>query len=265
MKSNLLYPSLITGIIVMLCIPGGAFADAPEVLAFTAASLTGASGDLATAFVEEYPDYEVTWNLAGTQDLKTQVENGALPDVFISASAKYTKQMKEDGWFVEDTVSDLVSNWIIVILPKDNPADITSLADLANPGVMIAMGTEDVPVGINTRLVIDKIAAVDEYGEEWKDAVFENTVTYEVSEPGVVEKVKLGEVDAGFVYKSSYAAAQDELMALEIEKDLNELQYYSIAILEEATNPEGAADFVDFLLGKIGQGILADFGFTPAA
>ena len=265
MRSNLLYPSLIIGIIVMLCVPCGAFADAPEVLAFTAASLTGASDDLAAAFGEEYPDYEVAWNLAGTQDLKTQVENGAGPDVFISASARYTKEMTEDGWFVEDTVRDLASNWIIVILPKDNPANIVSLADLANSDVMIAMGTDAVPVGINTRLVIDKIAALDEFGEEWKDAVFENTVTYEVSEPGVVEKVKLGEVDAGFVYQSSYAAAQDELMALEIAEELNEIQYYSIAILAEATNPDGAVDFVDFLLGEIGQGILADFGFTPAA
>jgi molybdate transport system substrate-binding protein len=265
MKSNLLYPSLIIGTFVMLLVPCCVFADAPDVLAFTAASLTGASDDLAAAFVEEYPDYSVIWNLAGTQDLKTQVENGALPDVFISASARYTREMTEDGWFVEDTVHNLASNWIIVILPKDNPANIVSLADLANPDVMIAMGTDAVPVGINTRLAIDKIAELDEFGEEWKDAVFENTVTYEVSEPGVVEKVVLGEVDAGFVYQSSYSASQDALMALEIAEEQNEIQYYSIAILLEATNPDGAIDFVDFLLGEVGQGILADFGFTPAS
>ena len=263
MKSNLLHPSLIIGFIVFLCLPFGVLAD--DVVAFTAASLTGASDDLGAAFTEEYPEQAAVWNLAGTQDLKTQVENGAMPDVFISASARYTTEMTDAGWFVNETVTDLTSNWIIVILPANNPADITSLEDLANPDLKIAMGTDAVPVGINTRVIIDNIAALDEFGEEWKDAVFANTVTYEVSEPGVVEKVKLGEVDAGFVYQSSYAAAQDELMSLEIPKEQNAIQYYSIAILAEAKNPDGAAAFTEFLLGEIGQEILAGFGFTPVS
>jgi len=264
MENGKLTPYLTAGILVMLCISSGAFAEQTNVLTFTAASLTGASGDLGAAFTQQYPEYAAVWNLAGTQELKTQVENGAMPDVFISASAGYTREMTEGGWFMDGTVHDLTSNWIIVIVPRDNPANIVSLEDLAKPGVMIAMGTDAVPVGINTRKIIDKMAELDEFGEEWKDAVFANTVTYEVAEPGVVEKVKLGEIDAGFVYQSSYSAAQDSLLSIVIPKDQNELQYYSIAILAEAKNPDSAAALTEFLLGDIGQGILADYGFTPS-
>jgi molybdate transport system substrate-binding protein len=264
MTNNLLRTFFVLGCILFLT--GGVCAAQTELSVFAAASLTGVSEDLKAAFTEEYPDYTTQWNLAGTQELKTQVENGATPDVFISASARYTREMTEDGWFIANSVSELASNWIIVIVPTENPAGITSLADLANPGVMIAMGNEDVPVGINTRSVIDKIAALEEYGSEWKDAVFENTVTYELSEPGVVEKVKLGEVDAGFVYQSSYSAAKDTLSALEIAKEQNEIQYYSIALLAESKSPYGAVvAFEEFMLGEVGQAILVDFGFTPAS
>lgn len=236
-----------------------------EVIAFTAASLTGASGELAEAFESEYTGYSVTFNLAGTQDLKTQVMNGADADVFISASPKYTNELKNGGYFINDTVQDLVSNWITVIVPADNPGEITTLADLAKPGVMIAMGTEEVPVGINTRKVIDKIANQSEYGSDWKDAIYANMVTYEVAEPSVVEKVKLGEVDAGFVYQSSSSASGDAIWKIEIPKDLNEIQYYHIAILTETKKPDGAAAFEEFMLGATGHEILERFGFIPAS
>lgn len=239
--------------------PGG------DVIAFTAASLTGASGELEPAFESEHPGYAVTWNLAGTQELRTQVVNGANADVFISASPRYTTELKNGGYFINDTVTDLVTNWITVIVPAANHGEITTLADLAKPGIMIAMGTEEVPVGINTRKVIDKMANQSEYGSEWKDAVYANTVTYEVTEPSVVEKVKLGEVDAGFVYQSSSSAAGDSVQILNIPEEMNEIQYYHIAILKDVKNPEGAAAFTEFMTGAGGQGILEEFGFTPAS
>jgi len=236
-----------------------------DIIVFAAASLTGASGELAEAFESEHPGYSVTWNLAGTQDLKTQVMYGAGADVFISASPKYTTELKNGGYFINDTVQDLVSNWITVIVPADNPGEIATLADLAKPGVMIAMGTEEVPVGINTRKVIDKIANQSEYGSDWKDAIYANTVTYEVAEPSVVEKVKLGEVDAGFVYQSSWSASGDAIQKIEIPEELNAIQYYHIAILKDVKNPDGAAAYTEFMTGAGGQEILGEFGFTPAS
>lgn len=255
----------IIGIICFLFLSTPVYADETgDVTAFIAASLTGASEEIKPVFEAANPGTTLTINLDGTQALKTQVENGALPDVFISASAKYTKELTNSGYFVNDTVADLCTNWITIVTPKDNPAEITTIADLSKPGILIAMGTEEVPVGINTRKVIDKIANDTAYGSEWKDAVFANTVTYETTEPGVVEKVKLGEVDAGFIYESSYKASEEDLNKITIPEDFNELQYYSIATLNLAPNSAGAEAFENFMLGEEGQKILADFGFTPA-
>jgi len=269
MKKGIPHGFILMGVILSLfLLIGGVAADTPggkEVLTFAAASLTGASGDLGTEFQATYPAYSVTWNLAGTQEIKTQVENGATPDLFLSASAKYTKEMKNQGWFVNDTVKNLTSNWITVIIPSGNPGKITSLKDLSKPGVKIAMGTKDVPVGINTIAVLDKMANSSEYGTEYRDAVINNTVTYEVSEPGVVGKVELGEVDAGFVYLSSSIASKDKVKVIEIPKEINAIQYYSVAVMTEANDPEGAGAFEEFLLSDAGQDILGEYGFTPVS
>jgi len=255
----------ILGVFCLLLLSTAVSADEiGDVTVFVAASLTGASEEIKPVFEEANPRTTVTFNLDGTQALKTQVENGALPDVFISASAKYTKELTQSGYFVNDTVTDLCTNWITIVTPKDNPAEITTLADLAKPGMLIAMGTEEVPVGINTRKVIDKIANDSAYGSEWKDAVFANTATYETTEPGVVEKVKLGEVDAGFIYESSYKASEEDLNMVTIPENFNELQYYSIATMNLAPNRAGAEAFENFMLGEEGQKILASYGFSPA-
>ena len=118
-----------------------------NVVAYTAASLTGVSPKLASDFEKMYPGDQVVFNLDGTQALKTQVENGAYADVFISASNSYTNALNKEGYFVNGTVKPLTSNYVIVILPASNPGNITSLADLANPGVKIAMEDKSVPAG----------------------------------------------------------------------------------------------------------------------
>lgn len=173
-----------------------------NVVAFTAASLKGASPKLADGFAKMYPGHTVVFNLDGTQNLKTQVQNGAYADVFISASQKYTTELDKGGSFVSGTVKPLTSNYVIVILPASNPGKITSLQDLSRPGLKIAMAAYSVPVGTVTYSSLSNLAK-STYGKDWNTSVFSNVVTYETSEPGVASKVALGEVDAGFVYEYS--------------------------------------------------------------
>jgi molybdate transport system substrate-binding protein len=231
------------------------------VVAYTAASLKGASAKLGPAFQTAYPGTQVIFDLDGTQILKHQVESGAYADIFISASNTYTNALKDEGYFIDDTVKPLTSNYIIVILPAKNPGNITSLADLGLAGKRIAMGTADVPVGINTRIVIDKLAN-STLSAAWKDQLYKNVKTYETAEPGIVTKVSLGEVDAGFVYESSYkAAAKGTLLSVDIPKENNALQTYSVAVMRISTNKPAAQAFENFLLSPDGQKIFADFGF----
>ncbi|MEN6611635.1 MAG: molybdate ABC transporter substrate-binding protein [Methanoregulaceae archaeon] len=236
------------------------------VIAYTAASLSGASKVITPAFHKEYPQAFVTFNLAGTQTIKHQVESGAYADVFISASSSYTNSLKNEGYFVNDTVKELTTNYVILILPANNPGKITSLADLATPGKKIAIGTSEVPIGIVTRGVLDKLGN-STYNASWEQAVYNNVVTYETAEPSIATKVALGQVDAGFVYESTYKAAKNgTLTAIDIPKEQNVLQKYQIAVMRLSTNKDAAQAFENYMLSADGgQKILSDFGFRPVS
>jgi molybdate transport system substrate-binding protein len=205
----------------------------------------------------------VVFNLAGTQAIKTQIQQGAYADVFISASNKYTTELTDGGYFVTGTVKPLTSNYVIVILPKDNPANIKSLADLAKPGVKIAVADKSVPVGTATTSVIRNLAKSTEYGTAWNTSVYSNVVTYETSEPAVATKVQLGEVDAGFVYESTYIAGKDKYLAISVPRAVNYLQTYTIGVMKQSTSKGAASDFETFMLSTKGQQILEDYGFRP--
>jgi molybdate transport system substrate-binding protein len=231
------------------------------VVAFTAASLKGVSSKLAADFEKVYPGHHVVFNLDGTQALKTQVENGAYADVFISASNSYTTTLTNGGYFVNATVKPLTSNYVIVILPASNPANIKSLADLAKPGVKIAMEDKSVPAGTATIAALANLAK-STYNQDWNKSVYANVVTYETSEPGVATKVALGEVDAGFVYESTYTAApKNTYVAITIPKKDNYLQTYTIGTLKGSTNQGAAGMFESFMLSAAGQQDLKDYGF----
>jgi len=246
-----------------IAVPAPATTVTPKglVVAYTAASLKGASAKLGPAFQAAYPGTQVIFDLDGTQILKHQVESGAYTDIFISASNSYTKALTDEGYFVDGTVKPLTSNYIIVILPAKNPGNISSLADLGVAGKRIAMGTPEVPVGMNTRTIITNLAN-STYGTGWSTQLYKNVKTYETTEPGIVTKVSLGEVDAGFVYESSYKAAPvGTLLAVNIPKEQNALQTYSIAVMKISTNKPAARAFENFLLSPDGQKIFSDFGF----
>ncbi len=232
-----------------------------NVVAYTAASLSGVSPKLAEGFATMYPGHKVTFNLAGTQALKTQVVNGAYADVFISASNAYTKELTTGGYFVSGTVKPLTSNYVIVILPKNNPANIKSLSDLAKPGLKIAVADKSVPVGAATTSVMANLAKTAELGKAWNTSVYSNVVTYETSEPAVASKVELGEVDAGIVYESTYIAGKDKYVAVAIPRAVNYLQTYTIGVMKGSTSKGAAADFENFMLSSAGQQILEDYGF----
>jgi molybdate transport system substrate-binding protein len=205
----------------------------------------------------------VSFDLDGTQALKTQIENGAYADVLISASNTYTTALKNEGYLVNSSVKPLTTNYVIVILPASNPANIQSLADLAKPGVKIAMEDKTVPAGTATIAVLNNLAN-STYGQSWKNATISNVVTYELSEPAVATKVALGEVDAGFVYQSTAtAAASGTYQSITIPQKYNYLQTYTIGILQESTNKPQAAWFEQYMLSSAGQNILSEYGFTP--
>src|SRR5262245_31236201 len=236
---------------------------APEVhtlTVFAAASLTDAFMEIGAAFDAANPGVTTTFNFAGSQALRTQIEEGAPVDVFASASGKEMDTLVE-GKFVADGIKQIfLTNKLVVILPADNPAGLKKLEDLANPGVKIVLAAEEVPVGNYARQALDLMN--DSFGSDFKDKVLANVVSNEDNVKQVVSKVQLGEADAGIAYVSDIVASP-ELKTIEIPTDLNVIAKYPIAPLAASENAEVAQAFVDYVLSAEGQAILQKWGFGP--
>jgi molybdate transport system substrate-binding protein len=235
-------------------------AAARRLTIFAAASLTEAFTEIGQSFTAAHPGVTVTFNFAGSQSLRTQLEQGAVADVFASANQKemdilIAAQLVEPG-----TSQVCLTNRLLVILPPGNPADIHTLADLSHTGVKLVLAAEEVPAGQYARQVLANLEST--YGAGFKAAVLANVVSNETNVKQVVTKVHLGEADAGIVYVSDAVAAPD-LLPLAIPDASNVVAQYPLAALRAAPNPDLAAAFVDYVLSPAGQAILQQWGFTP--
>jgi molybdate transport system substrate-binding protein len=227
---------------------------------FAAASLTDAFTEIGAAFDAANPGVTTTFNFAGSQALQTQIEEGAPADVFASASGKEMDTLVAGGLVAQDAVQIFLTNKLVVILPADNPAGITTLEDLAKPGIKLVLAAEEVPLGKYARQALDLMDA--SFGAGFKDKVLANVVSNEDNVKQVVAKVQLGEADAGIVYISDVIAAPD-LKSIEIPADLNVIAKYPIALLVKSASADLAAKFIEYVLLTEGQDILSKWGFAP--
>ena len=227
---------------------------------FAAASLTDAFTEIGAAFDAANPGVTTTFNFAGSQALRTQIEEGAPADVFASASGKEMDTLVTGTFVAADVAKVFLTNKLVVILPADNPAALEKLEDLANPGIKLVLAAEDVPVGKYARQALDLMDA--SFGAGYKDKVLANVVSNEDNVKQVVSKVQLGEADAGIVYVSDSTAAP-ELKSIEIPDELNVIAKYPIAPLVKSENADLAAQFIEYVLSTEGQAVLAKWGFAP--
>ncbi|NWF78792.1 MAG: molybdate ABC transporter substrate-binding protein [Chloroflexi bacterium] len=242
--------------------PATAVSAAPVTLnVFAPAALTEASRQLGAAFEAANAGVTVAFELGHSPTQRAQLEQGATPDVFISASRKDMDLAAEQQLVVADQVQVFARNKLIVILPPDNPAQIESLADLAKPGVQLLIGTPDIPIGSATLSMLDKLNA--SIAPDFKARVLANVVSQEVGVKPIVSKVSLGEADAGIVYVSD-AVAAPTLTTLAIPDEANVIVVFTIAPVTAAPHPEEAAAFVASVLAPEGQAVLTAQGFLPA-
>jgi len=222
---------------------------------FAAASLTEAFGEIAAIFESAHPGVDVSLNLAGSNTLRAQIEQGAQADVFASANTKELDALVAGGFINQDALQIFLTNRLVVITPSNNPASLSAIDDLARPGLKLILAAEEVPVGRYARQMLD-IA-----GADFRAKVLANLVSNETYVKQVVAKVQLAEADAGIVYASDAVAAA-ELPVIEIPPEWNVLAEYPIAPLKNAPQPVLAAKFVTFVLSAEGQSILQKWGFS---
>lgn len=219
-----------------------------EITVFAAASLTAAFTELGDAFAGVEPEVDTTFSFAGSSDLAAQILEDAPSDVFASADPANMAKITD----VADGAIDPVvfaTNVAEIIVGAGNPNGITGVADLADDDLVVVQCAPQVPCGGYAEQVLSNAA------------VSVTPKSFESNVSGVVTKVTLGEADAGIVYRTDIVAAGDRAEGVAIPEDVNVVAEYPIAVTANASNPEGAQRFIEFVLSDAGQAILASYGF----
>jgi molybdate transport system substrate-binding protein len=214
---------------------------------FAASSLTEAFTTLGKQFEAAHPDTHVVFNFGPSSGLSEQITQGAPADVFASAS---TSSM-DDVVAAKDAAdpTTFAKNVMEIATPPSNPGHVSSVTDLANKSVKVAVCESDVPCGV---------AAAQVFANAKLKV---KPVTEELDVKSVLSKVELGEVDAGVVYVTDVRAAGDKVKGVAIASNVNATATYPIAALSTSRNSATAQAFVDYVLSSTGASVLAADGF----
>lgn len=229
-----------------------------------ASSLTDAFSKEAAAFQKAHPGARVTSNFAGSPTLVTQLDQGAPADVLATADEKNMKTAADKS-LVAQPARIFARNRLVIVVPRSNPGGIRSPQDLAKPGLKIVLAQTGVPAGDYARQSLTTMDADASYGAGFSGKVLANLVSEEANVKSVVAKVQLGEADAGIVYRTDITpGVANDVTAVDMPDAFNVIASYPIAVTKDASKPEVAAAFIDFILSAAGQQILADAGFMSA-
>lgn len=243
-----------------------------ELVVFAAASLTETLEQIAEDYRAVAPDVKLTFNFDSSGTLKTQIQEGADCDVFISAAQKQMDQLDaaadpsvntEGLDFVQsDSRLDLLENKVTLAVPEGNPKGIDGFDSLAQHlqagDILLAMGNSDVPVGQYTQKILTH------YGLD--EAALANTgcITYGTNVKEVTTQVREGSVDAGIIYATD--AFSDGLTVVdEATADMCGQVIYPAAVLKTSAHPEAAQAFLDYLSTDEAMAVFASVGFSPVS
>ena len=230
---------------------------------FAASSLTDAFGVLAKGFEEQNPGTEVRQSFESSSTLLTQIQQGAPADVFASAAEEEMDTAVDDG-LVAGEPEIFARNREVIMVPRDNPAKIESLRDLARPGIKLVLAEEGVPAADYARMILRKADA--EYGSTFEQDVLSNVVSREADVRASVSRVALGDADATFGYASDYTPdIRERVRVIQIPENLNIVATYPIAVLKGAKAPKLAQGWLDLVVSDEGQRVLKKWGFEPVS
>ena len=243
-----------------------------ELVVFAAASMTETMTEIKAMYEAANPGVTITYNFDSSGTLKTQIQEGAECDLFISAAPKQMNALdvscdaekNPDGldFVLQGSRVNLLENKVALVVPEGNPKGIESfdqLAELLKAGdVFMAMGNSDVPVGQYTQ----KILAFYELKEE--ELAAKGLITYGTNVKEVTTQVSEASVDCGVVYATDAFSAGLTIVDT-ATKDMCGQVIYPAAVLKVSRNPEAAQAFLDYLTGPEATAVFEAVGFSPAA
>ena len=261
---------LLLALLVACCATGVALAQTTELVVFAAASMTETLTEIKAAYEAEHPDVSLVFNFDSSGTLKTQIQEGAACDVFISAGQKQMNQLdisRDESvnpdrldFVAAGTRIDLLENKVTLVVPEGNPKGIAGFDDLAgrlaSGDVLLAMGNSDVPVGQYTQ----KILAF--YGLDEAALAKAGALTYGTNVKEVTTQVKEASVDCGIIYGTD-AYSADLTVVDSATAEMCGQVIYPAAVLNTSAHPEAAQVFLDYLTGDAASAVFEGVGFTP--
>jgi molybdate transport system substrate-binding protein len=217
---------------------------------FAAASLTESFNDLGRQFEAQHHGVKVRLDFGASSTLAQQINQGAPADVFASAAVK-NMQQAIDAHSVA-TSTNFASNVAEIAVAPSARGRVHSLADLAAPGVKVALCQAQVPCGALALTVLKNAG------------VHVRPVTEALDVKSALSAVTTGQVDAAIVYVTDVRAAGQAVVGVPVPSSVNARTEYPIAVVSASKHRTLAEDFVQFVLSSSGRDVLASAGFgTP--
>lgn len=247
-------------------------AEPVELIVFAAASMTETMNQIAELYKAKAPNVTLTYNFDSSGTLKTQIQEGAECDLFISAGQKQMNQLDITAdpevntdkldFVLEGTRVNLLENRVTLCVPEGNPKDIKGFDDLADKlkegSVLMAMGNSDVPVGQYTQ----KILAF--YGLDEEKLAKDGVITYGTNVKEVTTQVTEASVDCGVVYCTDAFSAG--LTPVDYAtKEMCGQVIYPAAVLNVSGNQEAAKEFLAYIRTDEAMKVFEAVGFAPVA
>ena len=247
-------------------------AEPVELIVFAAASMTETLTELGDAYMAEHPEVTIVFNFDSSGTLKTQIQEGADCDIFISAGQKQMNQLditadasvNTEGldFVLEGSRFDILENKVALAVPDGNPAGINSYEDLKAGleagSIMLAMGNADVPVGQYTQKILTF------FGLDEEQLAQAGSITYGSNVKEVTTQVSEATVDCGIIYATDAASAGLAVVDTATAEMCGQV-IYPAAVLNVSKNPDAAQAFLDFLKGDAADAVFEAVGFTPVA
>ena len=249
--------------------PAGETEEAVELIVFAAASMTETLTEIAEQYQDVAPNVKLTFNFDSSGTLKTQIQEGADVDVFISAAPKQMNQLDSAAsadvntegldFVLQGTRINLLENKVALAVPEGNPRDIHSYDDLAAGltagDIMLAMGNSDVPVGQYTQKILSY------YNLSEDELAAKGVITYGSNVKEVTTQVSEATVDCGIIYATDAFSANLEVVDTATAEMCGQV-IYPAAVMNVTKNEEAAKAFLDYLTGAEATAIFESVGFS---
>lgn len=243
-----------------------------ELVVFAAASMTETLNQIKTDYEAQHKDITLTYNFDSSGTLKTQIQEGAICDVFISAAQKQMDQLdaskdntanpEQLDFINSDSRMYLLENKVVLVVPENNPENINSFDDLKSKlesgDVLLAMGNSDVPVGQYTQKILQY------WGLDEKALADAGEITYGSNVKEVTTQVSEGSADCGVVYYTDAYSAGLKIVG-EATEEMCGKTIYPAAVMKNSEHPEQAQEFLAYLSSDAAAKVFEKVGFAAVA